>query len=480
MNIDPVFIGRKDERRILEQTLYSNQAEMVSVIGRRRVGKTFLIQSVFKDKIDFELTGIQHSTSKEQLQNFAFQLARQSGDDALIEIPSNWLDAFFKLTLFLEKKIKTGKKVVFFDELPWLSSKRSGFLKGLSWFWNSWAVKQPIVLIICGSAASWMIQKVLNDKGGLHNRITKRINLEPFDLRETEEFLHTITPNLERYQILQLYMAMGGIPHYLKEIKPGKSAAQIIDEICFSKTGLLKDEFTLLYPALFDQPEDHIITIRALAERPMGLSRKEIVSTTGLSEGGATSKVIEELVQSGFISLYYTFGKKKKERRYRLTDEYSLFYLKFIEKNRTEGAGTWQKLSQTQTWKSWSGYAFESIALKHISQIKKALSIGGVYTETSVFYFQGNEEIPGVQIDLLIDRNDQVINLFEVKFYRENVLISKPYADDLRIKIAAFRAATKTKKQIFLNLLSAFPLTPNKHSIGLIDEALTMDPLFEF
>jgi len=473
------LIGRIKEQAILKEILQSKEAELVSIVGRRRVGKTFLIQTVFRENIVFELTGIQNAPRLEQLQNFAIQLTKYSRNTIPVTTPQNWLSAFYLLSEYLETKLGTKKIVVFLDELPWMSTRKSGFIRGLGWFWNSWAIRKNIVVVICGSAASWMIQKVVRDRGGLHNRITKRIYLETFNLAETELFLKTKSPNIDRYQILQIYMAMGGVPHYLKEIKGGKSAIQNIDAICFSKNGLLKDEFDLLYPALFDNSEEHIKIIRLLAEKRKGLTRKEIVKNGKLSEGGNTSKIIEELLHSGFISPYYAFGKKKRDISYRLTDEYTLFYLKFIEKNRSEGTGSWKKLSQTQTWKSWSGYAFESIGLKHIHQIKKALGISGIYSEASTFYHQGNDEIPGCQIDLLIDRNDHVINICELKFYKEEYLITKAYAKDLRIKLATFRAAAKTKKQLFLTFLTTFPIIENKHSIGLIDEALTMDVLFE-
>lgn len=473
------LIGRIKERAILAKAIHSNKPELVSIVGRRRVGKTFLIQTAYKEKIVYELTGIQHAPRKEQLDNFVIQLMLQAKSPIPIATPKNWLEAFYLLSTFLESKLSDEKIVVFLDELPWMATRKSGFLRGFSWFWNSWAVKKNIVVVICGSAASWMIQKVVRDRGGLHNRITQRIYLEPFNLVETELFLKTISPNIERYQILQLYMAMGGIPHYLKEVEKGKSAVQNIDNICFSKNGLLTDEFSLLYPALFDNSEEHIRLIRLLSATRQGLTRKEIVAVGNFSDGGGTTKIIEELMHSGFISPFYAFGKKKKDLQYRLTDEYTLFYLKFIEPNRSEGDGTWKKLSQTQTWKSWSGYAFESICLKHISQIKRALSIGGIYAEASVFLFKGNKELPGCQIDLLIDRNDHVINLFELKFYKEDYLLDKAYANEIRRKIAIFKAATKTKKQIFMTFLTSFPIIENQHALNTIDEALTMDAFFD-
>ncbi len=472
------LVGRRIERLVLQKTLASNRPEMLALIGRRRVGKTFLVRSVCQEFIRFEITGIRNASLQEQLENFADQLNLFAKPTIPVNRPESWQKAFQMLRNYLITQLGEKKIVVFLDELPWLATRRSGFLKALGSFWNSWASQQNVLVVICGSAASWMIKKVVQHKGGLHNRITRKINLKPFTLAETELYLQSNHVNLNRYQILLVYMAIGGIPHYLKEIESGQSAVQNIDRICFSESGLLLDEFSLLYPALFENPDGHIEVITALSEKRKGLTRKEIIQHTNLTDGGRASEIIEELRSSGFISSYYTFGKKKQEIRYRLTDEYSLFYLKFIADKRMEGVGTWKRLSQTQSWKSWSGYAFESIALKHVSQIKKSLSIGGVYSEASAYASQGKDGMPGFEIDLLIDRNDQVINICELKFYKENFVMTKSYAEELRQKMSLFRSVTQTRKQLFLTFISAFPMIPNQHSIGLVDNALTMDALF--
>ena len=474
-----MLIGREKEQEILQRALSSSESEMVAVIGRRRVGKTYLIRSVYADKIKFETAGVQNAPLKEQLNNFYFQLKNAFGAIASEKPPKTWQEAFFLLITCWEQAPSVHQNVLFFDELPWLAARKSGFLNALSFFWNTWAVKKNIIVVICGSAASWMIQKVVNDKGGLHNRITKRIDLKPFTLGETEAFLNGRNINLERYQILQIYMAIGGIPHYLNEITSGKSAIQNIQEICFSKSGMLYNEFLRLYPALFDNAENHIAIIRALAQKQSGMSRLGIIEATSLSEGGGTSACLEELESSGFISAYLSFEKKKKELIYRLTDEYSLFYIKFIENQQNQAPDTWQHLSQTQTFKTWCGYAFESICLKHIAQIKKALGISGIYAEASTFYQKGKDEQQGVQIDLLLDRNDNTINLFEIKFHAEPYVFTKSQADAFLIKRALFKHYSQSKKQIFLSFISTYGIIDNKYSLGLIDNSITLDMLFE-
>jgi uncharacterized protein len=476
--MDNLLIGRSKEQEILRSALHSRKPEMVAVIGRRRVGKTFLIQSVYADHMAFQISGIQDATLKEQLKNFTYVLKKTFGDAAPVEKPTSWLDAFQQLITCLETIGEKEKQVVFFDELPWLAARRSDFLKGLSFFWNSWAAQKNIVVVICGSSASWMIQKVVEHKGGLHNRLTKRVHLFPFNLFETEAFLKSIHVNFNRYQVVELYMAIGGIPHYLNEVEGGLSAAQNIERICFAPTGLLNNEFARLYPALFENADNHIAVIKALAQKWHGLTRNEIVSLSKLADGGGVTRCLDELISSGFVSTYFPFGKKKKEMLYRLTDEYSLFYLQFMENKAHKGENIWLELSQTQDYKSWSGYAFESLCLKHIPQIKNALGISGVYAETSSFYQKGTAQEKGIQIDLLIDRKDNVINIFELKFYSGLMTLNKAYAEDLRDKITTFKEMTQTRKQVFLNLLTTFGLKQNEHSLGLIDKALTMDVLF--
>ncbi len=473
-----MLIGRKEEQEVLKKALDTQEAEMVAVIGRRRVGKTFLVHAVYENHLVFEMTGIQNGSLRQQLLNFTDQLSEFAKPRLPLKQPEHWLEAFQMLRAYLKDLPDTKKKVIFFDELPWIATHKSGFLDALGYFWNSWASRQSLVLVICGSAASWMIQKVVNNRGGLHNRITKRIFLQPFTLFETEQYFSSRDIRFNRYQIVQVYMAMGGIPHYLKEIEPGKSAIQNINKICFSSSGLLKDEFLRLYPSLFANAGMHFSVIRALGERPQGLTRKELLHASKLPNGGGVTKVLEELMHSGFISAFKNFGKKSKEKIYRITDEYSLFYLKFIENMEHEGPDIWNHLSQTQAYISWSGYAFESICLKHIPQIKKALDIAGIYSVSSAFYQPPSGENPGFQIDLLIDRKDQVINLFEIKFYNKELSISREYAAALQQKINAFANLSKTKKQLFLVMITAFGVKPNENSLGLVDQVMVMDELF--
>ncbi len=471
------MIGRDQETGVLASAYESGKPELVAVFGRRRVGKTYLIRSFFDGKIDFELTGLKGGTKEQQLRNVAYSLKDAQKSAELPPVPVDWLAAFHQLKEYLES-LGERRKVVFIDELPWMATAKSDFLTGFSYFWNSYGSKSNIVVVICGSATAWMIQKIINDKGGLHNRVTRRVHLEPFTLAETEAYFQAKHIGFDRYQLILLYMTMGGIPHYLDQVQGGKSAVQNIDELCFQSQGLLRTEFDNLYSSLFSNPERYEAIITALSSTWKGMSRMEIIAKTQLKDGGGLTTMLQELEQSGFISSYIPFGKKKKDTLFRLTDCYSLFYLKFIRGIPAKETLSWQALSQTQTWISWSGYAFETICFQHIGKIKAALGIAGVHTNQYSFLAKPTDENEGTQIDLLIDRQDNVICLCEIKFYKDEWVLSKADAENLRRKKSIFRHVTGTKKQLFIVLITTFGLLKSKNSLGLVDNVLDMNVLF--
>ncbi|NLR59038.1 AAA family ATPase [Chitinophaga polysaccharea] len=468
------LIGRQHEKKILLETLSSSEAELVAVYGRRRVGKTFLVRQVYQDHMAYEFSGVHGSPAKQQLENFRNAIALTLNTPVLPAIPHNWTEAFLLLIQLLSPQLKKKKMVIFFDEFPWLSAAKSGFLPAFEYFWNSWGSKQAnLVVTICGSAASWMIQRVVNNKGGLHNRITRKIRLLPFDLQETAAYLKSRSVNLDHYQTLQVYMALGGIPHYLKEIRKGESATQAIDRLCFTKDGLLVGEFSNLYNSLFEMADRHIAVVKALAAKPSGLTRNEIIHEAGLQSGGTTTKLLEELVQSGFTAAYLPFGKNAKDLIYKLADEYSLFYLKFVEHSRATGPGTWIRRASSPSWKSWSGMAFENICLKHTPQIKQALGIASVYTEESAWRSKT------AQIDLLLDRQDGCINICEMKFSNTTFTIEKSYATELQRKLANFQDETGTRKTLFLTMITSYGVKDNQYKNMLIHHEITMEELFK-
>jgi len=473
------LIGRQEEQKLLQEAMAAKGPELIALFGRRRVGKTFLIRQCLGHSLAFEMSGTQDANLAAQLENFKKTIGKAIGNDNIYQIPVKWADAFDQLSHYLTPKLATERCVVFLDEFPWLNTPKSGFLSSFDHWWNSWGTKQRnLVVVICGSAASWMIRHVVNNKGGLHNRLTRMIRLLPFNLRETEEFLQARKVNLDRYQILQLYMVMGGIPHYLKEIKKGESATQAIDRVCFTKDGLLTSEFNNLYHSLFDDAIRHLAIVRVLAKNNAGMTRNEIIEKTDLTSGGTITELLEELIESGFVRDWKPYDKKSKDTIYKLDDEFTHFHLKFMANIRSSGNGVWQSFSSGQSWKSWSGVAFERVCLKHIPQLKKELGISGVYTEESAWrYLSGNEK--GAQIDLLLDRRDKVINLCEMKYSESEFTIDKTYATTLENKRDVFRSQTKTKKSIFLTFVTTFGITNNEYAKRLIQNSITMNAMFQ-
>jgi uncharacterized protein len=477
------IIGREREIEVMQSAIKSSNAHFMAVYGRRRVGKTFLIKNVYREHLFLEMVGVKGGSLLMQLRGFNESLAEAAVQHGLPKPKKhkNWLDAFFELKRLIQQSNRGEKKVIFFDELPWIDTHRSGFLPALEHFWNSWAgFESDIVLVICGSSASWMIRKVVNNKGGLYNRLTDRIRLLPFTLEETERYLFSKHLSFNRFEIVHLYMVMGGIPQYLSQIKPGRSAYQIIEQFCFDPDGVLYQEFDNLYIALFDEAEHHLKIISALASTRQGLSREELLIKTKLPNAGSSTRILEELEQSNFIEAYAPIDKKTKSTLFRLTDFYSLFYLSFIEGNKKGKASTnvWDSISKSGAWMAYRGYAFENICLLHLPQIRKALGIQGIYSTAGSWKGKSDDGI-SAQIDLLIDRADHVITLCEMKFSQTEFTVDKDYADNLRRKMSVFNQVSKNKKHLQLCLISTFGVSQNMHSLGFVAHNLTFDILFE-
>lgn len=468
-------VGRLREIEILKDALASDVPELIAVYGRRRVGKTYLIRQIFQKETIFELTGLHNGNMPDQLQNFHLALSKVSKDNSYVAAPSDWLEAFARLEEFTDKQTVTKKKVVFIDELPWLATRRSKFMMAFEHFWNSYASKRKdLIVVVCGSAAAFMVNNIVRNKGGLHNRITRKLRLLPFSLHETALYLKNCGIQYSNYDILKLYMTIGGIPQYLNYLVKGDSVDQTIDKLCFEKDSPLRTEFKDVFASLYDNPDRHEAIIRALSKTRAGLTRAEIAVKSGVSSGQRLTKTLEELEESGFIEWYTAFGKKQNGAICRLNDEYCMFYLKFIERSTAKGAGTWIAKANGQSYTSWLGFSFELACLKHVQQIKSALGIPAVDSDN--FGWRGE----GAQIDLLIDRADNVINLCEMKFSAAEYTITKPYANELRNKSSTFRLASNTKKNIFITMITTFGIKQNPYSLELIQKELTADALFKF
>jgi len=468
------MIGREIEKQILEEKLTSAKSEFVALYGRRRVGKTFLVRHVFENKLTFSITGLSNANLALQLDNFNRTIKKQYPKEKSAPA-TKWTEAFDQISEVIDKS-KQKKKVIFIDELPWFDTAHSGFISALEHFWNDWATKRKdVLLVVCGSAASWMINNLINNRGGLHNRITQRIPVKPFTLQECKAFMASKSITLDHYQLVQLYMVLGGIPFYWDEVKKGQSAAQNIDRICFSTTGLLLTEFDNLYKSLFDKAERHEAIVNALAKKGKGLTRDEISAESGLPTGGTFTRLLEELEESGFIRRYIPFGKKSRNTLYQLCDFFSLFHLRFIKGTKTFDKDHWMKLIGNARYTAWSGYAFEQVCMSHIPQIKQALGISGIGTESSSW--RSTNTANGAQIDLLIDRKDGVINICEMKFWVGTYIITKKYNTELQNKVSVFKTDTATKKSVFLTMITTFGLEANAYS-GNVQNDLNMDVLF--
>lgn len=472
------IIGRKNELEVLDRLFTSRKSEFVIIYGRRRVGKTFLIDRRFEEEFSFRMSALANATGEQQLAKFQSNFnASADASLALSDSPRSWFDAFQAIIKLIDKDTRP-RKVLFFDELPWFDTHGSDFIIALEDFWNNWAARRSDILLIgCGSAASWMINKIILNRGGLHNRITERILLQPFTLQETELFLKSKGGVFDRYQLLELYMAMGGIPFYLDNVLVNRSVAQNIDRMFFTPDAILNIEYIALYRSLFNRYEKHVTIVEALAEKSKGLTRNELLAATKLPDGGSTSTILDELEQSGFIQRYLPFGKTKRDATYQLIDPYTLFYLTFVKDTKTKGQGAWLAQSDSPKWRAWSGYAFEYICSYHIDAIKKRLGISGVYTEISTWRSKNSEK--GAQIDLVIDRNDRVINICEMKFSVNTFEITKAYGENLRNKLMAFRTETGTNKTLFLTFITTFGIKSNVHAQQLVNDTLDMNALFE-
>jgi AAA+ ATPase superfamily predicted ATPase len=479
-------IGREKEIEILQETYESIEPQFLAVYGRRRIGKTYLISEFFKNKgIYFEITGMKEGSTAEQLFQFAYEFSRQFNEGKRISPPNSWAKAMNLLHEAIEK-VEQGRKIIlFFDEVPWLASRRSKFLNALEHFWNRYLSRNKnVILIICGSSASWIIKNIINNKGGLHGRVTRKMRLLPFTLAETEKYLKSRHIDLGRKQIIEIYLAMGGVPKYLSYVTRGKSAAQTINDECFSLQGRLYEEFENLYKSLFESYDHHIAIVKVLSKF-QALTKDELLEKVHLASGGTSSRMIRELVDAGFLIYIPSFKKKKKGGVYRLVDEYSLFYLTWIaDEHKSElenvDAEFWLKKFDTPKWHAWSGCAFESLCLKHIQKIKKALGISGISTVESGWQYlprKGSKE-QGAQIDLIIDRADKCMNLCEMKYSDSKFVVDKHYQEKLRNKKKVFKEQTGTHKTLFTTLVTTYGVKENAHYLEAVDNQLTMDDLF--
>ncbi len=468
-----MIVGREREIKTLNRMLNSTSSELIAVYGRRRVGKTYLIREVYKEPMVFEVTGLYKGNKRDQLSHFYRKLQGASPRMKGFKVPKNWFEAFEQLAFYLNGLKSKKKKVIFIDEFPWMATARSNFLMAFENFWNDYCTRRrDLVVVICGSAASYMVNKIIKNKGGLHNRLSSKIRLEPFSLGEMELFLKRKGGDFTRYDILQLYMVLGGVPQYINMLDKEENVPQNIDRLCFAEGGDLTQEFSEVFTSLFSNSKRHELIVRTLAQANEGVTRRRLLELCKIGSGGLFSTALEELIESGFVSAYAPIGRKKKEALFRLTDEYCRFYLKYIEDNVEHEEGAWEKYCTRQSYKSWSGFALEALCLKHVPQIKKALGIERIYSVHSSWH---NEK---AQIDLVIDRDDRVINLCEIKFYDEAYTLTKASYSNIKNKVSEFKKSNPGKKSISVVIISPDGMKPNKYSKELKVRGIESADLF--
>ena len=479
-----MIIGREKEIATLQGLLGSDESQFVAVYGRRRVGKTFLIREAYNYDFVFQHTSTYGATRKQQLSDFRDSL--YNAGMGKCAMPKTWSDAFHLLWDFLKVMPVDGKKkVIFIDELPWMDTPKSSFVRSLDHFWNAWATtRKDIILVICGSATSWIIDNVIMNYGGLHNRLTCKVNLQPFCLRECKQYCESKNLGYKDRQILEAYMALGGIPYYWSFLKKEQSVAQNFDRMFFQMGGELSQEFDALYASLFKKPRRHIAIITALAKKKSGLLREEVLKTSKLTDNTDFSKALQELEQCGFIRKYTTIGKKNKDAIYQLIDNYTLFYFDFIRENVNGDEHFWTSQAGSSIHAGWAGRAFERVCMQHVSQIKDALGFSAVVSSVHSWSYKGEKDPvsgktihKGVQIDLLIDRNDDTINLCEMKYTNAEYTITEEEDEKIRNRKEAFVRETETEKTVLLTMITSFGLTPGGYSNDIHCQ-LTMADLF--
>jgi uncharacterized protein len=473
---DIIIAGRKSEIEQLNNLLLRQESDLVSLIGRRRIGKTFLIKQVYKKQLVFYVTGVMGGTKKEQLAVFTTACNEAFGFSAIAQRPKTWIEAFYMLVQHLGKA-KNKKRVLFFDEISWLAGSNNEFIRAFDHFWNQYCTMLNVVVVICGSATSWMINNVYRNRGGLHNRVTSRIHLEPFTLAETKHYLQQRKIQLTTQELIQLYMAIGGVPFYLNEVQKGFTATQIINHLFFGKKAPLYEEFHNLYKALFKNHEDYIAIIRLLSTKQKGLTRQELITQSQFKTGGTLSKILYELEQCHFITTTTSFAKKTRDTLYRLSDEYSIFYLRFVEEHKHE-SNYWLKNFATPSAIAWSGFAFENLCFRHINAVTVALGIGGIGTAIGSFVQQASEEKLGCQIDMLIDRADKAITIVEIKYSNAPYAISKADDEQIRNRVGILYDATNKRKAIFTAMITMYGIAQNMYQFSA-DQYISVDALLQ-
>ena len=473
MSYKKSIIGRKHEQDILAKCMDSEKAEFVAVYGRRRIGKTYLVKQFFSETFDFYATGVYKISRLEQLKLWQEQLKNYSGEKR--NNPKDWFEAFGQLREYLDTLAEKDKVVIFIDELPWFDTPKSGFIRALELFWNSWAAERKgLKLIVCGSATTWMTNKLLGDKGGLHNRVTRPIRLAPFSLKETEEYLYSNNIGWERKDVLDAYMILGGTPYYLSLLRQELTLWQNIDELFYSQDAVLNTEYGFLFSSLFNEAAMYRRVVETLATKLKGMTRSELVEQLNVTDNGKFTEVLDNLVKCDFLRRYQAFGKRERDMLYQLSDMYTLFYLRFVKNYHGMNEHAWSNMEEGKR-NAWAGYAFEQVCILHINQIRQALGISGITSDVCSWSYRNKDQ--SAQIDLVIDRGDKAIDLCEMKYSDHQYELKKDYVEWLRERRDLFREVTGTNKTLRLTMIASSGIKQNMYSSS-VQARLSADDLF--
>lgn len=470
-----LLIGREKEMQILRDAYNHPRSQFIAVYGRRRVGKTYLVREVFDYRFSFTHTGLANTNTRGQLREFGVSL-RASGS-TFRGAPKDWYEAFEQLRTLMERSSDT-KKVIFLDEVPWMDAPRSHFVSALEHFWNGWAAtRKDVLLIICGSASSWIVDKVLNNYGGLYQRVHHSIRVHQFTLHECEEYSKAMRLNWNRRQIAEMYMVFGGVPFYWSLLNPRLSMAQNVEKLLFSEDGELRHEYHQLYASLFKRPEPYIAIVEALVTSRKGLTRREILSKTKMIDNGKVSDLLQDLIKSSFVRKYCHMGQDVKEAVYQLVDNFTLFHHMWIKTEANPSPHYWSSRIGRPDYNAWSGLAFERLCFRHIDQITSALSIRGIVYNVRSWHAPKEKDKQGAQIDMLIDRADDVITVLEMKYTRTPFELTESYQSNLLNKMARLQQYVHNAKTIQLVMISASGIQNNPYA-DIVQNTLTLDDLF--
>lgn len=470
------IIGREQEIKKLSAAVDRVRPEFIALYGRRRVGKTFLINQMFRNQFAFKMTGVIEGTLKDQFTAFVDAMNDYGFD--VPEQPKDWMQAFIMLKNALKKKVNNGEQcIVFIDELPAMDAEGSNVAGAVGYFWNSWASQYDnFVFIICGSATSWMITNVIDSKGGLHDRITVEMPIHPFTLKETEQYLEYQNFLWNRQMVLQAYMIFGGIPYYLSLLDKEESLVQNVDRLFFSQDIQMRREFRRLFNTLYKNPEKYIDIIKALNKSRKGLTREEIASELKCSNNGHLGKQLEDLVCCDLIRKNIVREKeiKRKDAIYQLCDFFSLFYLTFIERAEVEQQ-YWSHHINTPEVNSWMGLTYERICMAHIQQIKHSLHLDTISTLS--YSWRSKTSTPAAQIDIIIERADKIINICEVKYCQGEYNLDKDEYERINKRKNAFIQETGLRHVPWLTMITTEGVARGKYS-EMIQTQVTLDDLF--